>query len=353
MIYTQQSHLPIIFQVDEGIFLNISSYLERNKLLFTRPLVVSGQSMSSQYAKQISVENNWLNYLLESNTSIEVEKLKEFTNNNNIDLIIAVGGGKVIDTVKRVSYLTNVNNLSVPTIISNDGLISPVAVIKNEFGKTESLPGMMPMGVVLDIDIITNSPSSFLRAALGDVLSNISATNDWILAFKADKERMNDIAYHLSKSAANTLVYSERFDVKHKPFLRLVVQGLINSGIAMSLAGTSRPCSGSEHLISHALDNLNLSKSTLHGTQVGSISLFSLYLQGKLEHVHLKFAKNNRIPLDFAELMTDFNKEIFYELINKAREMRPGRYTILDDLDNEKLYEQYIKYSIMVSNTTI
>src|SRR5690606_16025271 len=123
-------------------------------------------------------------------------------------------------------------------------LISPIAVIKNKFGKTESLPGMMPMGVVIDLDIIKDSPINYIRAAAGDILSNLSATNDWILAYHKNRDSINDISFHLSKSASNSLLYFNKIDLQSKPFLRMVIQGQINSGIAMSLAGTSRPCSG-------------------------------------------------------------------------------------------------------------
>lgn len=350
MIYTQQSNLPIIFQVDEGIINDVNYYLSRNNLQFNNVLVVSGKTRSYFHAEKISRTNGWSNFIIEDNTFSEVERLKKYINNNNIDLLIGVGGGKVIDTVKRASYLSNTNNLSIPTIISNDGLISPIAVIKNELGKTESLPGMMPMGVIIDLDIIKDSPDRFLIAAVGDVFSNISATNDWILAFKNQKERMNDIAFHLSKSAANSLVYCENVDVHSKPFLRLVVQGLVNSGIAMSLAGTSRPCSGSEHLISHAMDYIGCSKNVLHGTQVASISLFTLFLQDKLEEKHLSFAKKIDIPLDFSSLVAEFSKELFMEIVEKAREMRIGRYSILTMIDNEELYSKFLEYQHFINS---
>lgn len=352
MIYTQQSNLPIIFQVDEGIINDVNHYLKRNNLLFTNVLVVSGKSSSYEYAIEIAKKNNWTNYVIEDNTFQEVEALKKHVNANNIDLLIGVGGGKVIDTVKRTSYLSNTNNLSIPTIISNDGLISPIAVIKNDRGKTESLPGMMPMGVVIDIDIIKESPPRFIIAAAGDVFSNISATNDWVLAFKQDKERINDIAFHLAKGAVNGLVYYDDIVIKAKPFLRSVVQGLVNSGIAMSLAGTSRPCSGSEHLISHAIDYLNFSEGVLHGTQVASISLFTLFLQDKLEEKYLIFAKKMAIPIDFSCFVKNFSKERFLEIIDKSREMRPGRYTVLSQMSSEEVYLKYLDFLKHVTELT-
>jgi len=346
MIYKQLSYLPIIFQVDEGIILNVKNYIQRNKLYFQNVLIVSGQSHSKKYADELAQANDWNTYILEENTMVNVNLLKDYVVQENHDLIIAIGGGKVLDTVKRVSYLTNINHLSVPTIISNDGLISPVAVIKNELGKTESLPGMMPMGVVIDIDVIKDSPIQFIRSAAGDILSNISATNDWVLAFQAERDSMNDIAFHLAKSASNSLVHYRKINLKSKQFLRLVVQGQINSGIAMSLAGTSRPCSGSEHLISHAIDYLGLAENILHGTQVASISLFTLFIQNKLKPRHFRYAKATDIPLDFTSLLSDRSNEIMLEIFNKAKFMRPGRYTILDTFTSEEILiklEEYIK----------
>ena len=173
MIYKQLSYLPIIFQVDEGIILNVNDFLLRNKLTFTNVLVVSGKTFSKAYAQTISEINRWDIITLNDNTLNDVEELKQYVLQNNVDLIVGIGGGKVIDTVKRVSYLSNINHFSIPTIISNDGLISPISVIKNDSGKTESLPGMMPMGVLIDIDIIKNSPIDFISAEAGDILSNL------------------------------------------------------------------------------------------------------------------------------------------------------------------------------------
>lgn len=344
MIYTQQSNLPIILQVGDGIIYDIDHYLKRNNLVFDNPLIVSGKTFSFEFAKQIADKSGWPNYILEGNTFNDVESLKAFVGRYNIDLIISVGGGKVIDTVKRASYLTNINNLSVPTVISNDGLISPIAVIKNNKERTDSLPGMTPLGVIIDLGIIRRTPEKFIKAAMGDILANVSATNDWILAMDAKKERMNDIAFHLSKSAATALVNFKKIDINSNSFLRLLIQGLVSSGIAMSLAGTSRPCSGSEHLISHAIDHLALSSNVMHGTQVGSISVFILFLQNDLKEEYIEYAIATGTPLNFTSFIPDFSERILHDIIDKSRVMRPGRYTILDGMTNNQVYEKFQEF---------
>lgn len=340
MIYKQLSYLPILFQVDEGIYLELEKFLFRNKLRFDKILVVSGGTTSKEIALEVVRKYNWEYLVINSNSIVEVENLKEYSLSHKFDLLIAIGGGKVLDVVKRVSYLTNINHLSVPTIISNDGLISPISVIKNHDGKTQSLPGMMPMGVIIDLDIISQAPIAYLRSAAGDVLSNLSSTNDWVLALERNGEHINDISYHLSRSAANCIVHFEKKDLTYKPFLRQIIQGQVNSGIAMGLAGSSRPCSGSEHLISHAIDYLGYSENVLHGTQVASTSLFTLFLQDKLLEEHIDFAKKTEIPLVFTDLLNRKSDEDIKEVLEVSKLMRPGRFTILDLYKGEEVIEK-------------
>lgn len=348
MIYKQLSYLPILFQVDEGIYLDIEKFLFRNKLRFNKILVVSGGTISREIAGKVVAKYGWEHRVIQSNAVEEVETLKEYSLSQKFDLLVAVGGGKVLDVVKRVSYLTNINHISVPTTISNDGLISPISVVKNLDGRTQSIPGMMPMGVIIDLDIVSQAPIVYLRSAAGDVLSNLSSTNDWVLALENNGENINDISYHLSRSAANCIVYFERKDLTYKPFLRQVIQGQVNSGIAMGLAGSSRPCSGSEHLISHAIDYLGYSRNVLHGTQVASISLFTLYLQDKLLEEHIDFALKTELPLLFTDLLTVREEKHIEELLEVSKFMRPGRFTVLDLYDGKSILSKLASFKAAI-----
>jgi glycerol-1-phosphate dehydrogenase [NAD(P)+] len=231
----------------------------------------------------------------------------------------------------------------VPTIISNDGLVSPISVIKDDNDQTLSLPGRTPFGVVADINIIRNAPTKFLQSAAGDILSNISATNDWVLSSVNNGEPINDLAYMLSRSAAFGLIHHESKDIKNRNFLKQVVYCQINSGLAMALAGTSRPCSGSEHLISHAIDFHNLSENTLHGFQVGAISIFCLYLQKKLDAKCINYAQELNIPLAFHQLDAKIADQLslIYETSFK---MRPGRFTVLDTCKGMKFEDVYNEF---------
>jgi glycerol-1-phosphate dehydrogenase [NAD(P)+] len=220
--------------------------------------------------------------------------------------------------------------------VSNDGLMSPISVVKTARGRFDSLPAAMPIGVIVDLDVVMAAPKRYLRAAGGDLLSNLSATSDWRhVVARGDGPRMNDIAFHLSRNSAETLVHWRGCDVRDPDFVRNLIIAQIYSGIAMSIAGTSRPCSGPEHLISHALDELALTPNVLHGVQVGSACLFTLHLLGELTPAVLRFTEAMKIPLRWVELLPEGAQAA--DVIARARQVRSERRTILDDFSDEQL----------------
>lgn len=321
-------------------------FLKQSQVQFNHVCVVSGSTNSLKYANIVLNSMEASSYLLHNNTEETVNQLKEFCIAKGIDLLIGVGGGSVLDVVKRVSLLADIANLMVPTIISNDGIVSPISVIKDSSNHSISLPAKMPFGVVVDLDVIQAAPTKFLQAAAGDILSNISATNDWVLASSNKGERINDLAYMLSRSAAFALIHHESKDIKNKSFLKQVIYCQLSSGLAMDLAGTSRPCSGSEHLLSHAIDFLRLSENTLHGLQVGSISIFCLYLQKKLDAKCLNYALELDLPLAFHQLDPKIYDRLAM-IFDVSFEMRPGRFTVLDMYRGKSfplVYQEYLDF---------
>jgi glycerol-1-phosphate dehydrogenase [NAD(P)+] len=207
----------------------------------------------------------------------------------------------------------------------------------------------MPIGVFIDVELIINSPQKYIQAAAGDILSNMSATNDWLYAKKNSNDQIEDISFQMSRMSAHSLIYFKQLNFNSKSFIKMVVQSQLNSGIAMGLSGTSRPCSGSEHLLSHAIDYLCLSKNKLHGFQVGVLSLFCLYLQDKLSYDILLYAKNIQLPFSL-DSICDTDKKILIRIFSESRKMRPGRITILDNYSDEILFKKYNNYIEFVNS---
>ena len=249
-----------------------------------------------------------------------------------------------MDVGKYAASLENVNFLSIPTVTSNDGISSPIAVIRSE-GKSMSLGAKMPLGVIADLRVIKDAPLRMIRAGVGDLISNLSAIEDWKLAFREGKERFDNFAALLAEAGAEAVLNFAKPDLRDLNFLFRLINGLVLSGVAMGIAGSSRPCSGGEHEISHALDRV-ASKPALHGEQVALGTILTTYFRGG-DFASLKdFLAALGLPLTVEELC--LSSQELVKAIVQAPQTRPGRYTILEKIgvDENKAREALVEIGI-------
>jgi len=123
-------------------------------------------------------------------------------------------------------------------------------------------------------------------------------------------------------------------DIKTPEFLEKLVHGLIFSGMAMEIAGSSRPCSGAGHKISHSIDRLGLAPQALHGEQVALGSLVASVLHNEGWEKRRDFIKRIGLPAKCSDI--DITPDDFLKALESASSMRPDRYTILEKLSLDK-----------------
>ena len=193
----------------------------------------------------------------------------------DIECILGLGGGKAIDTAKYIGFLSSTAMLSIPTSLSNDGFCSPQSSL-TESGKRVSLKSKMPSGVVVDTAVCLQAPKILWLAGIGDLVSKLTAVKDWKLAFHHQDTPVDDFAALLSD--ASVFQFMGRPDFNLDGVQRLATALMLN-GVSMSICGSSRPASGSEHLVSHALDALSV-RPRLHGLQVGMATYLISQLHG-------------------------------------------------------------------------
>ena len=207
-----------------------------------------------------------------------LNQIQKDVKKDNSDLIVGIGGGRSVDTAKIISYNLTKPFVSLPTAASHDGMASPFVSVKSH--KPHSIVASAPMGVFVDIDIIKKAPAKLLASGCGDLIANIIAVKDWQLGHKKKKEYYGRYAADLAMMSAKIVMEnSEEFSNKGLD-ARVIVEGLISAGVASCIAGSSRPCSGAEHLFSHALDKLT-PKIGLHGEKCGIGSIKMAKLQGQ------------------------------------------------------------------------
>jgi glycerol-1-phosphate dehydrogenase [NAD(P)+] len=249
------------------------------------------------------------------------------------DFVIAVGGGRVTDVAKLAAARRDAHVVTVPTQLSSDAVCSPVAIILEENGHQQSVGAQMPAAILVDMDVAERAPRDAWLAGLGDLISNLSAVRDWRLAHEANGEALDDFACLTSETAALS-VFDDAPEIGAADYRQKLIRGLILSGIAMEMAGSSRPASGSEHLISHALDRL-LPQPRAHGLQVALGSIAAGVFRGDDTSRLRAFFRTVGLPVTPADLGIEI--EDFLSAVRLGPSMRPGRATCLNTVSEREL----------------
>lgn len=294
-------------------------------------LIVAGESTHKAAGKTVqgSLEDAGFDVntaIIKNPTMEEVMNVERISREVHASLLLGVGGGKSIDIAKLASVHLDLPFISVPTAASHDGIVSSRASVVKE-KRTVSEAAHTPYAVVADTAIIAAAPYRLLAAGCGDIISNYTAVWDWELAHRLRSEPFSEYASIISKMTAKILIESAE---AIKPGLEesawTVVKALVASGVAMSIAGSSRPASGSEHKFSHALDEI-APKPALHGEQCGVGTIMMMYLHGgNWEEIRTSL-KAIGAPTNASEL--GIKEEYIIQALLHAHKIRPERYTIL------------------------
>jgi glycerol-1-phosphate dehydrogenase [NAD(P)+] len=248
----------------------------------------------------------------------------------NYDALVGIGGGRTLDVAKYAATRLALPMVAVATNLAHDGIASPVSSLLHEGGKGSFGVGL-PMAVVVDLDYVRMSPPRMVRSGIGDVVSNLTAIEDWWLANRERDEPVDGLAATFARTAAEAIIH--RTDsIESEEFLTSLAEGLVLSGMAMAAAGSSRPSSGADHEIMHAVDRL-FPGTANHGELAGVGALFSANLRGDeplASRIDACLRRHDlpRLPGDLG--LTD---EQFAEAVAFAPQTRPDRYTILEHLD--------------------
>jgi glycerol-1-phosphate dehydrogenase [NAD(P)+] len=256
------------------------------------------------------------------------------------DCIIGVGGGRIIDTAKIVSYNVEIPFISVPTAASHDGIVSGRASLPTENGSV-SVQAHPPIAVVADTGIIARAPHRLLASGCADVISNYTAILDWELAHRLRGEEISEYATALSRMTAEILVQnSHLIKPGQEQAAWIVVKALVSSGVAMSIAGSSRPASGGEHKFGHALEKI-MPGTVLHGEACGMGSIMTMYLHGG----DWKAIRQSliRIGAPTTPEQMKIPDSVIVEALLEAKNIRPERFTILDTGLTRESAEQLVQ----------
>jgi len=265
--------------------------------------------------------------IVNSSTMQEVHVVEERIKELKPQIVLGVGGGTKIDVAKLSSTRQGIAFISVPTTASHDGIASPVAAVKG-LKKPYSVMAQSPMAIVVDMDVIIRSDYRFTASGCADLVSKFTSVRDWELAYKVKNEYYGEYAASLALMSARLVTKNaDILKPGSEEGLRLVLEALISCGVAMSIAGSSKPCSGSEHLFSHSLDLIEPNRA-LHGEQCGVGTIMMAYLYD-IDWKGIKDTLQKSGAPTTAEALGVEPESIIKALVH-ACTIRPERYTILD-----------------------
>ncbi len=344
--------IPAILKVGSGTLEKLGCYL--NDLNLRKVVIYFGNGLIDLFGMQVMESLKTADVKVLEYRELDTVEMNDiitlaFNLPNQVQAVVSIGGGKVIDAGKYAAFLKNLPFISVPTSSSSDGFASGSAsLIVN--GKRTSVPAKSPYGIIVDTQVIATAPEKFIYSGIGDMVSKITSLYDWLYEMQCGNTVANDFAVMIAKKAVNSFVRTPFETIKDELFLRELLDSLAMSGVANEIAGSSAPTSGSEHLISHALDKI-LEVPDLHGIQVG----IATYIMSRVQDHRYKRIDTIFTKTGFWEYAKtrQLHREDFYKAIDMAPSIKPYRHTYLHEEKYRERAKEIVAKDVVLEDILI
>ena len=322
--------IPALLKIGPGALGELGTYLKDLRL--EKVVILFGNGLIEMFGMDVMKSLAEMGIDVLEYQELDTVRLEDLTSlafsmPAKTQAVSGIGGGQVIDAAKYCGFLRNLAFISIPTSASSDGFSSASASLLVE-GRRKSVPARLAYGIVVDTQIIKSAPKKFIYSGIGDMVSKITALYDWKFEEEHGYGKVNDFATMIAKKAVNSFVRTPFESIEEDLFIKELLDSLAMSGIANEIAGSSAPTSGSEHLISHALDKM-LEQPQLHGIQVGSATyLMSVVQDHRYKRVNTIFTQTGF--WDFVKTL-GMRRVDFEQAIDLAPSIKPFRHTYLHE----------------------
>lgn len=328
-VQTHRISIPVILEVGPDKLKELDRYITKTGI--KKITVFLGEGIRELFGDIIDTTlapNKELKVLAENEcdqNSMDYIIGQAFSIPSETQAIVGIGGGKALDVAKYVAFLNDIPFISVPTSTAHDGFASSgCSLYVNE--RRTSVHARMPFGIIVDTSIIKKSPEKFIYSGIGDIVSKVTAIFDWHFEEQQGITRIDDVAAMIAKKSVNSIARMPYTDIKEDFFIKELVDSLTMSGIAMEIAGNSSPASGSEHLISHALDKMTKTPQ-LHGIQVG-IATYIMSIVHNHRHERVRKFLTDTGFFNYVKTL-GLNPSDYEEAIDMAPCIKPNRMTYI------------------------
>ena len=196
--------------------------------------------------------------------------------------LVAVGSGTVADIGKVVAAAHGMGYVVVQTANSVNGFADDRSVLLVS-GVKRTTPTAWADALVIDTDVLVAAPVEMNVSGFADLIATFTAPADWYLAtlLGMDDVYLPTVVALAREKGPALLAAAPLVPSADRAALGEVATTLTLSGISMGIAGTTAPCSGMEHAVSHLIEMATMkagNETALHGAQVGAASVVAALL---------------------------------------------------------------------------
>ena len=290
--------------VESGAVLRVGEILRNNNFDKNILLVADENTLKASDGIIESLDGFEIEYKIYKDLRVAKMELVEEVEAliKNIDIsVLSVGTGSINDICRLASARQNKKLCIFATAPSMDGFASYSApIVANGF--KSSYPAKSPEVIIGDTKILANAPVELKSAGFGDMIAKYIGLVDWqISALLTDEYYCEKIA-NLTRTAVDELMeMADKVIINDEYAAGKIFESLLKTGIGMSFAQNSRPASGSEHIIAHLLECIQLRDGILpnyHGDDVGVATLKMLEYYNSLAELKEIDTQNENIDWD-------------------------------------------------------
>ncbi len=270
------------------------------------------------------------------------EKLK------NLDGVLSVGTGSNNDICRFAAYRDGKDFAIFATAPSMDGFASDSAPIIHGGFKT-TFHARQPRIIIADTKILADSPAELKSSGFGDMIAKMIGLVDWKISALTTGEYICDRIVDLTQKAVDQMIgLADAVTSDSEESAAAIMEALVFTGLAMMLAGSSRPGSGTEHIMSHFWECQMIVQGKLpdfHGKKVGVGTVIA-------NRIYREMASHEQVFPTKEQPNWEKIKAVYGPLWEDVRKLNTPD-TIVDSIDPEQLKKQWPEIRELVNSSLL
>ena len=326
-------------RIGSGLVKKVGEILKKNGFPKNILLVADKNTLAGAKGVEESLKDFSVEYKIYDEIRVarmeHVEELESIIRGRDIG-VLSVGTGSVNDPCRLAAARQDKKLCIFATAPSMDGFASYSSpIVANGF--KASYPAKSPEVIIGDTKILAAAPAYLKSAGFGDMVAKYIGLADWKISSILTDEVYCEKVAKLTRDAVDKLMsMADRVTQNDEETAGEIFKSLLMTGIGMSFMQNSRPASGSEHIISHLLECVELRDGIIpnyHGEDIGVSTLLMLkYYNVLADKETIKAKKENT---DWADVYS-----FYAEMADDVKKLNEPK-TVTDEVDPKVLEDKW------------